>query len=312
MNLRRRLCLCSLAVVLACSSPGLSAQDILRFQTTPGTIHGTYMLDSEIAIPAAITVSHEGPATSYFITFSAGQSGKFSARALLNGPSVMGYQVYDNLVKRDTLKNLSANPSPSEVLTGSFPCSSSFRQQTVSFTILILPGQLPPVGQYQDTVALELYSGSPACHGARRACASFSISVAMNAVMDVSLVQQGAPFDVKSSSLTLDSGVLVAGSTRAADLIVRSNSRYTISVFSQNGGTMRNPDPADASKVPYRFLAEGQSFALPQGTAQPIVSRVSPTPLAGTRYGISIIIGETGWATEGTYSDTLTFQAAAN
>ena len=220
--------------------------------------------------------------------------------------------MHDNLSKRNVLKNLSANPSPAEMLSGSFSSSSGFLQQTLSFVVLLLPAQFPPVGQYLDTVTIELYSGNPGCSARREACACFKISISMGAVMEISLVPPGAPFDGNSTSLLLDSGVLATGSVRSADLIVRSNTRYTVSVASQNGGIMRNPDPADASKVPYRFLAAGQTFVLPKATAQPVVSRASPTPVAGRRYAISVAVDEVGWATEGTYSDILTFQAMAN
>jgi hypothetical protein len=106
------------------------------------------------------------------------------------------------------------------------------------------------------------------------------------------------------STLTVVGRFVVGGVPALdADLIVRSNSRYSISVFSQNGSIMRNADPEDASKVPYRFSSNGQIFTLPQATAQPIVSRAAPTTTADSRSLISVIVGEVDWVTEGSYRD---------
>jgi spore coat protein U-like protein len=303
---------CMVLILLALALPGLEAKEVLRLLSAPGVVTGTYLPDDGAVITGTISVGHCGPATRYFLTFAAGQSGKFNARLLKSGASQLSYQIYDNPANRNVLKDLSANPSATEVLTGSFPCSSGLQQQSLNFTVFLPAGQLPAAGQYRDAVLVELYSGTPRCHGWRRAFFCLSILVAMNTVLEVSLVRPGAPFDNKSTALALDSGILAAGKTLDADLIVRANSRYTISVFSQNGGVLRNPDPGDASRVAYRFTSNGQSWSLPPAAAQPIVSRAAPTPLAGARYALSVVVGEVGWVTEGSYSDVLTFQAAAN
>ncbi len=288
------------------------AQGTLKFQESLGTLTAAYVLDGENVLGRTVTIAHKGSATKYFVTFSAGQSGNFGARVLLNGANKMSYQIYDSISRKNILKDLSASPSAAEVLSGSFGSSCNWQLQTLSFIVFLLPGQFPPAGQYMDTVVVQLYAGSPSCRAQRIACMSFRISIAMNTALDVSLVQPGAPFDAKSTSLTLDAGVLASGTVRAADLIVRSNIRYTISVVSQNGSALRNPDPQDASAVPYDFTANGRAFALPRGTAQSIVSGSAATGLGGKRYPVSVTIGAVGWATEGTYSDILTFQAMAN
>jgi spore coat protein U-like protein len=298
-----------LAQLIPCPA---EAQGTLKFQDSLGTLSGTYLVDSEVALTRTVTVAHRGSAAKFFITFSAGQSGSFGARALLSGADSMGYQIFDNLSRKDILKDLSASPSAVEVLTGSFGCSQSWQQQSLSFSVYLFPGQFPPAGQYLDTVIVQLYEGTPSCRARRIACMSFKISMTMNTALDVSLVQPGAPFDQKSTSLTLDAGVLSSGIVKAADLIVRSNTRYTISVASQNGGVLKNGDPADASNIPYQFSADGRSLTLPRAGSQPIASGTAPTGLAGKRFGLSVTIGTVGWATEGAYSDILTFQAMAN
>jgi hypothetical protein len=296
--------------MLLSALPGTACD--LRLQSTPGTITGTYQPDGGLTVTGTITVGHRGPATHYFITFSAGQSGDFSARYLASGINRLDYQLYDNLTGRNVLKSLVAKPSPAEVLSGCFPCSYRLQQQSLTFVVFLPPGQLPPVGQYRDTVLIGLYAGTPSCHERRSDRACMAISIGMNPIIDVSLVPSGAPFDSTRTSLTLDAGILREGNMLNADLIIRSNSRYSIAVLSRNGGVLRNPDPGDSSQVPYRFLSSGQVWALPQAMAQPIVTGGGPTTMAGARYAISVIVGEVDWVTEGHYSDVLTFQAAAN
>ncbi len=305
-----RFFLSALAVLAACSP--LQAQTF-RFQGTPAAVTGTYLLDSAVSFTRTVTIRHRGAASSYFVTFSAGQSGNFTSRAATSGSSPLYYQVYDSLTNRNVLKDLSANPTSLEVLTGSFADSgNSWTTQTASFVVFLLPDQIPPSGTYADTVAVELYDGTPASHGPRRDSTSFSISVTMNSALDISLVPQGFPFNVASASLPLDFGNLTAGNSRAADLVVRSNWLYTVTVTSQNGGTMKNPDPLDTSQVPYTFTVNGTPVALPAGTPQTIVTSAPATPFAGSRYTISVTIGSYGWATEGSYSDLVTIVATAN
>ena len=60
------------------------------------------------------------------------------------------------------------------------------------------------------------------------------------------------------------------------------------------------------------MFVNGAALSLPAGAAQPITTSAPATGYAGTRYEISAVIGSYGWATEGSYADVLTIQAAAN
>ena len=93
---------------------------------------------------------------------------------------------------------------------------------------------------------------------------------------------------------------------------MRSNQLTTITITSANGGMLKNVDIGDDSEVPYQLLVNGAALSLPAGAPQPITTSAPATGYAGTRYGISAVIGSYGWATEGSYADVLTIQAAAN
>jgi spore coat protein U-like protein len=313
----RRLACCLTAVLAAAAAmlvfPRPAGAQTLRFQSYPATVSGTYAPDGGNSLVQTMTIRHRGVACVYFVTFSAGQSGSFAARAALSGANPLSYQVYDTMGSRNVLKDLSANPPLTDVLTGSFAASgTTWTTQNLSFTVHLPPGQLPPAGAYADTVTMELYVGTPASHGARQQRVSFSLAATVSAALDVALVAAGAPFSPSSTAFTFDFGQLSVGSSRAADLVVRANSLNTITVTSQNGGVLRNADAGDASAVPYQLLVNSTPLTLPAGVPQPVASSAPRTTFAGTRYGITATVGSWGWATEGSYSDTLTIQAAAN
>jgi spore coat protein U-like protein len=305
----------ALAFATACLLllPGALSAQTLRFGSYPATVSGTYNPDAGNTLTQTITIRHRGIACVYFVTFSPGQSGNFAARAARSGANALPYQIYDSMTSRNVLKDLTANPSLAEVLTGSFAASgTTWTTQNLTYTVHLPAGQLPPAGTYTDTITMDVYVGTPASHGARQQRVTFAISVAMSPSLDVALVATGAPFNSASTAFTFDFGVLSTGGSRGADLVVRANSLNTISITSLNGGVMKNTDPGDDSAIPYQLLVNGSAIALPAATPRPIASSAPATSFSGNRYGISAVIGSWGWATEGSYSDVLTVQAAAN
>jgi spore coat protein U-like protein len=285
----------------------------LRFGSYPATVSGTYNPDAGATLAQTITIRHRGIAGVYFVTFSAGQSGNFAARAARSGVSALPYQLYDSMTSRNVLKDLTANPPVTNVLAGSFAASgTNWTTQNLSCTVHLPSGQLPPAGTYTDAITMEVYVGTPSSHGARQQRVTFTISITMSPSLDVALVATGAPFNAASTAFTFDFGILSTGGSRGADLVVRANSLSTISITSLNGGVMKNSDSGDDSAVPYELLVNGSAITLPAGTPRPIASSAPATSFSGTRYGISTVIGSWGWATEGSYSDVLTVQAAAN
>jgi hypothetical protein len=291
--------------------PAALGAQTLRFGTTPATVSGVYQLDSEVSLPQTMVIRERGAATSYFVTFSTGSSGSFTARTAKNGTKILQYQIYDNITNRNVLKDLSANPSLSEVLSGSFPTSAAWQTQNQSFTVYLLPGQLPSAAVYTDTITMSLYTGTPASHGAVQATKNFTVSITMNAALDIALVTTGAPFSVSSTSLPLDLGVLSSGSiVGGRDLMIRANSLNTVTVSSLNGGILKNTDLTDTSTVPYTLVVSGTTYTL--GTPQTVVTSAAATTFSGTRYTLSVTVGTATWPTQGSYSDVLTLQAAAN
>ncbi len=292
-----------------CVALGWSQQ--LLFQNVPNRITGTYTLDAELVLTGTFSVRHRGGPTEYFVTFSAGSSGSFETRlASGTGGGVLAYQIYDAADTRNVLKDLSANPTPQEVLRGSFPDDSGWTTQDLSFVVILPPGQFPPAGTFTDTINLTLYQGTLASY-TQKAQRSFQVRITMPAVMELSLVPPGSPFSAGSTASTLDFGILEEGKTRAVDLMVRSNQIYTLSMVSQYGNALQIVDPADTSTVPLRVTLNGTPISLTPAQSYTVAASASPTAYVGVRYSFVFTVDTLDFPTAGDYSCIITFTLQA-
>jgi len=299
-------------LILALGNP----LEALKLQgRTPSVNNAVFLLDQEVIISQTISVrkQRKETTTSFFLTFSTGQSGVFSNRAMVgSGGSLMYYGIYNDGTNRNILKDLSTQPDSSEVLTGTFAINDNTSQE-VSFVVILDRDQFPLAGNYLDEVTIGLYGGTPENPETLNPIetAVMSISAVMDPVMEMSLVPEGTSFDAGRSELTLDFGTLFNGQTRNADLLVRSNSNYSVLLRSNNSGRMPIRDTADTSVVPYSLSVNGSLLDLGSGTDQTAIPTGTPSTENGTRYKLSVVIGDFGMASEGTYSDVLTITLVA-
>jgi spore coat protein U-like protein len=291
------------------------AQNDLSFQSPPTFVAGTFSLDLETHIPKTLTIGllKKAKKTDYFITFSPGQSGVFSNRLAVDGfGNSTGYQIYGDAVQRNILKDTSVPLSASEVLSGTFPDINQDQVQSQLFSIAVSGLQFPAAGNYSDTVVMKLYKGKYTTPGPLHDSASFILTITVPRMLFIALVPEGSPFDLLSTALALNFGVLTLGSRRTADLIVRGNVPYRIGVTSQHGGVLRTPDITDNGSVPYAFTIDGRTTVLPKGVSATVVTGAARTGLNGSRYSLAFTIGDFSTAPAGSYSDTLTFTITAN
>lgn len=277
-----------------------------------------FLLDQEVVVPVSFSINHKGNALDYFITFSSGNAPGGTNRYLVEpSGSFMYYNLHDDEVSRNILLDLTDGPGTENVISGSFTQAEASKgggtTREISFVFIIDQNQFPLAGSYSDTVILSLYEGtlsSPA-PGGPVGTTNMSISTRMDAITEISLVPEGTTFDPASTMLSLDFGILLPGNSRSADLLVRSNSSYSLSLQSVNGGTMVIQDPTDTSIVPYTLTSNGISLNLAPGTQSIITTGAAPTTGSWDRYAIGVSINEYGVATEGLYSDTITFTLSA-
>lgn len=283
----------------------------MKIQSITRNVSATFSPNTETVVNETIDVRYRGPGTDYFITFSSGQSGSFTQRIAGDGAGhTTNYQIYDNTTSRNTLEDLTASPSTSSVLSGTFPVSSGWSTQTVSYSYVVQTGQLPIAGTYTDSVGVTLYSGSLGAPTQEDAV-NVSYNIQVNAVLNLSLVNAGGIFSPTSTSLSLDFGQLVQGASRQADLLVQSNANYAVAIQSTNGSLLKIQDPTDTSTIPYTMSFGGTAVSLPAGTPVTVVSTGIPTTAAGDRYPMVVTVGTVGMSNEGTYSDTISITVTA-
>jgi spore coat protein U-like protein len=296
-------------VLLFTGSVGLWAFGQVELQDVPGTITGTYDYNTELVVSEQLTVVNGGTdPVNYYVTFGAGSSGDVSNRTLTDGSgNTLSYQFMDSATTRNVLKNNASARTTDDVLAGSLAGSA---QESRSFDVVVFSGQFPPAGQYTDSLVITAYSGTVGS-GQFSTFGFTTVDVTVPSVVELSLVDTGAPFDPTQSNYIVDFGVLSAGATRQLDMLVRSNETFGVSIESQNAGVMAIQTAGDSSTVPYQLSVNGSAVDLSSGNPVSVLSSVGPTVLAGQRYPISVEIQDYGFATDGIYQDNLTITVTA-
>ena len=296
-------------VGLLLTTAALAGGQTLGFSVRSANVTGTYSPDSWLTVVSTMTIRHTGAACSYFITFSAGNSGVFTTRTATNGANSLNYQIYD-ISNKNVLEDLSANPSSANVLNGHFATGTGTQIQT--FTSYFAASQLPVAGTYADSITMNIYIGTVSSHGASVGTRAFSVSTTVPILLDIAIVPTGSPFNVTNVSMTFNFGTLSTGQNLSADLIVRSNYLNTVTATSTNGQVLLNTIPGDTSQIPYTFSFNRVGITLPKATAVKVITSQPATPPSGKRCPMSVTIGTVGFVSAATYSDIITFTATAN
>jgi hypothetical protein len=209
---------------------------------------------------------------------------------------------------RLALDGMPANAN--EVLSGTFLDTSKKPFMDLGFAILVSSATMPPPGTYTATILASLYPMRYPVSGMPTDTQTFTVTVTVPSLTDLSIVPSGSPFSVSSTNASLSFGVLKAGATHSLDLMVRSNVRYSVSLLSANGGSLANS--ADGSLVGYDLLADGIAVTLAPGVASVIALNAPATYSKPVARGITIRIRDfSDFPVEGTYMDSITVNVSA-
>lgn len=293
-----------LLTALACS--GIWAQT-LGFQG-----NARITLDGSTSASGTLTVRHRGAATDFFLTFGPGNGGSFEPRTMTDGTNDLSYYLVDNPASGTVLKDLSVSPNPGEVITGTFPEKNKggWQSQEPSYTVQIAGGVFLQ-GNYDDGVTVSLYQGTLSDYTFVEST-TLDISARVRPVLELAIVEPGGFFDETRTNYTIDFGILSPDSVGSADLVVRSNGLFSISMSSQNAGQMVHSDPGDPSTIPYDLYINSGLVDLSSGGTVTVLNSQGPTEITGQRYPLEVEIPQLGFPTEGSYSDSITITVAAN
>ncbi len=209
--------------------------------------------------------------------------------------------------------SLSGAPgNESQVLSGSFPTGTAVNtNQVFPYAFQVDPTKLPAPGTYTATISQKLYGGSTyPPSGAALDTNTLTVSITVGSHYDVSVVGSGAGFSLASTNQALNFGILAAGGQVAADILVRSNVTYSLSLTSANGGRLVNAEDA-TSAVAYSVTANGTPVPLspPPGAVAGGAAATFETP---KRYSLLFtILPISDFPSAGAYSDTIIVNLAA-
>ena len=201
--------------------------------------------------------------------------------------------------------------SEQQTLVGSFPPDSRKHDLlTLGFLVKVFPATLPPPGTYTMTLRAELFAGSYPPSGAVKDSVLFTISILVGSFYDVSVVAEGGGFSLGSTSTTLAFGTIQQYDTRRADLLVRSNVTYDLSLSSTNSGAFANL--SDGTRIPYSLTANGTAVSLASGTRTLLANGTQAGYGTPARFALVIgVLPFTDLPSEGAYSDSLVVTLSA-
>jgi spore coat protein U-like protein len=292
------------ATVYAASNLTLQINDV-QWQGSPGGGYNGFD-PVEYSQTVTFTVRHTGQSCEFFVTFSRGGASDFNRRLTISN-DILAYQVYDTVSKSNVLKDL-PTAQASEVISGTFPNGNQTR--TLSYALVIPPLQIKAPGVYSDSLQVTVYEGNPGQYQ-QQDSTSLSVTARVLEVVELSLLDSGAPFNPQATSKVVDFGALAQGQSRSIDLRIRGNSRYQVTFQSQYGGMMRHADPSEPSTVPYVLDVDGAAVNLTQVGQGFVGANTGPTDMNGDRHRLRFTVGPVGEAAAGSYRDMIIVTVSA-
>ncbi len=298
-----RACLYAALSVFAISFPSaLSLKNI----TAPATL--VYSPDSIVETTASIRVAHDaylGPFSVVLTQISLVPASDPSAETLSFGL----YKPDTSPTYRLSLNGFPANET--EVLSGAFDSANSKKPfMSLGFAVIVSPSSLPPPGNYVATIRADLYASAFPVSGGAVDTDTFTVTVSVPALTDLSIVPGGGGFSSSMTTADVSFGTITAGASRGVDIRVRSNVHYSVSLVSANGGMLVNA--LDGGGISYTLAADGVPVSLPKGLASIVSLNAPPTWSNPSVSAISVTINPfSEFPVEGTYSDLITVNVTA-
>ena len=250
-----------------------------------------------------------GGSCRYAIGISEGGAGVFDPRELSRPRGKLLYNVHDSASLASILMDMTFGGA---VITGEFTdvdAKQEAHRHTYYWSI--------PAGQvvhgsnsrYQDRLGFHLHEEVGDVYVPRQSATKHHRARASKMV-EVSLVDTGAPFNAADVSQELDFGTFSSGESLSFDLRARGNTSFDVSLQSHNQGTMAHASLR--SSVPYTLEVDGVPADLTSGSSIPIASSTSGmTGPEGDVYEIEVTIGSLSGSLGGLHRDSITVTLTA-
>ncbi len=246
----------------------------------------------------------------YRIFFSKGQSNSYQRKAFGHNNSGINYNIHRLINMAGILKDYGDAANSNEFIDGIAQNRNVTYTNRLFVSVPSLASQnFPRSGNYTDIIQASIYGR---VHGSNLLVYStsrtFSVTYVINKKIEVSVVDEGAPFDASSTSKVLDFGFLTQNSEKKADLRIVSNTPYQVKLTSMNNGHLKHTQGA---LIDYSLKVNGSNTNL--STAPTNIGCGNETTTVGDRYQLKFKITDTiDNKLSGLYQDVITITAIAN
>ena len=304
------------AALLLSSGAAEAACSGLRFGLLPSAVQwqgagpGYNVFDRVDRVqPVAFTITKVDGTCTYFVTATVETGGSFEARQMVGGGRPIVFNVFTSSIKTNPIRDLPV-ATANDVITGQFT-RGGVATNTHQHYYWIRPQQIAPPGVYSGIVHFKLYQGNQQTN-TLISVQQVQFLADVRPEAEVSVVDQGQPFDATRIDRTINFGMARKGQRASFDLKARGNNGFEVTIQSQNGGVMRHANVNDTSTLPYTLLVGGKQVSLVGGSATLAASIPGATGADGLPFPVEVEIGDYGTSSPGNYTDVLTINVTSH
>lgn len=251
-------------------------------------------------------------ACTVFLTFGKGLALDYN-RYSSSGVNKLYYQLY----KDTSLSNILLDQTDVTVPINnslSYSFSAAANQSVILTYYIQLPYLLAtsptyrPYGTYSDNISVKLFEDTITPASTPISTNPLSVTITVPQIIEIALGDGASGFNPSNINQSLDFGDLTISKTKSTSFLIRSNSGYSISMSSTNGGKLNNTlTPSD--KIPYSVVINGSTFML-SSSPTIIATSSGQTSDSGSAFPFSIITNSPPvLPTSGTYTDSISISA---
>lgn len=302
-------------LVAALFFPFSQAQAACGLSLSASNVNITWSLNfTSIAVQMTINKSLVD-ACDFGIGISKGGGASYATRTGTDSAKVIRYQIYNSNTLTNIVKDVPDITSANDVIQGGFASGTNLTQNVlyyleVPYNLATTPTMVS-AGTYTDSYTINIYEGSdPLAFTTPVDTAAVSLTITVDKLIELSLVDSGGSFQVASTNRSIDFGTLSQGQASAFDLRVRTNAGFNVTFSSANDGRLKHT--TQNSYVPYNLYVNAVLLNMSSSNATPVVglSGSGQTALSGLAYPLRLVIGSlTGASLSGSHSDQITITA---
>jgi hypothetical protein len=248
----------------------------------------------------------------YRLYFGKGIANSYQRKAFNNQFEPYNYNLHQNINLNGTLKEFNDALNATEFIQGTTAIRRTDYSGSFYLSLPALSSQTNQrAGLYRDIVTISTFRLESDNSLEFEASNAYQVNINIPVLLNISLVNEGEPFNINSTSKVLDFGNMEVNQVLGADMIVNSNTPYQLRVSSFNNGKMIN----GTSLVGYSLQVNNSTVALGSSKSSPVTvaSESDPSPVAGDRFNMKVkILSIPTGASTGVYQDSITITAIAN